>query len=109
MNATLSKTIQSTLSLPVLSKRVSSTKTLRDRYQKALEDSPHWKASLFDDYFFEAKIVPMIKDAAKIGRQVDVKAITSAWANQINLNSRSRAEVTSALEPVINKILANLS
>ena len=78
-------------------------------YRNIIKDYPQWEVSLFDEYFFTAKVAPMIKHSQKNNLPVNAKEITLAWADQVNLNEDSRNELMSELKPIVEKILVAVS
>ncbi len=107
MNISLARTSESkTKSHPDLFGNHAASQAI-DNYRNIISDYPQWEASLFDEYFFTAKVVPMIKISQRNNLPLNAGEVSQAWANQVNLNNDSREELISGLTPLVEKILVD--
>ncbi len=108
MNASLTKTIETKINQYVFPNRKQSRKIAHLNFHKVIQNYPQWKASLFDEYFFTAKMIPMIETARKKGSRVNSQQVTLAWANQFKLSSSFRQKLMRELAPIVDQIIGDL-
>ena len=92
-----------------ISRQNSVSKAVLNSYKTFAEQNPQWEASLFDEYFINTRIVPMVEAAINNGEFVSVKEITNQWANQFSLRPSSRREAVVELQPVVNTFLQKVN
>ena len=108
MIANLTKTFETRVNLSVFSNRIQSRNMAIQNFRNVIQDYPQWEASLFDEHFFTAGVIPMVEAARKNGTMVTSQQVTSAWADQLHLNSASHNELMTELAPIAKQIIANL-
>lgn len=108
MIANLTNTFETSVNLSVFSNRIRSRSMALQNFRKVIRDYPQWEASFFDEHFFTAKVTPMVETARKNGTRVNSQQVTSAWADQLLMNTASRNELMTELAPIAGQIIANL-
>ncbi|MBW8010273.1 MAG: hypothetical protein FVQ83_03385 [Chloroflexi bacterium] len=101
------RTIQNKLGS--ISRQNSVSKAVLNSYKTFAKQNPQWEASLFDEYFINTKVVPMVEAAINNGEFVRAKDIANQWANQFFLRSSSRREAVIELQPVVNTFLQEIN
>ena len=108
MIANQTNTFEAKVNLSVYSNRIQSRKMALQIFRNVIQDYPQWEASLFDEHFFNARVIPMVEGSRKNGTMVNSDQVTSAWADQLQLNTASRNELMTELAPIAEQIIANL-
>jgi len=109
MIANLTNTFEAKVKYNVFSNRIQSRSMALQNFRNVIQDYPHWEASLFDEHFFTARVIPMVEAARKNGSMINSQQVTSAWADQLQLNTASRNERMTELAPIAEQIISNLS
>ncbi|MCH7588071.1 MAG: hypothetical protein IIC78_08575 [Chloroflexi bacterium] len=108
MIANPTNTFETRANLSVFSNRIQSPKMALQNFRNIIQVYPQWEASLFDEHFFTAGVIPMVEAARKNGTMVNSQQVTSAWADQLHLNTASRNELMKELAPIAEQIIAIL-
>lgn len=75
-------------------------------FRRLMQENVQWNASLFDEHFFLTRLMPMVETCRKNGERVSAQGVASAWADQLNLNARSRVKLMAELASLAEQILA---
>jgi hypothetical protein len=108
MITNLTNTFEAKANLSVFSNRIQSREMVLQNFRNVIQEYPEWEASLFDEHFFLARVIPMVEAARKNGTMIHSQQVTSAWADQLHLNTESRNERMIELAPIAEQIIANL-
>jgi hypothetical protein len=66
---------------------------------------PEWVAALFDEYFINAHVLPMMVRAAETNAKVTPVQVADAWARQVSFLPTSRQKHTARVIPIATHFL----
>lgn len=80
-------------------------RAVRQAYVNFARRYPNWVATLFDEHFVNAHLMPLLQRAANAGEKVTPAQVAELWAKQVSMLPSLRQQHTARMIPAATHFL----
>jgi hypothetical protein len=80
-------------------------RAVRQAYITFAHTYPNWVATLFDEHFVSAHLLPVLQSAAERGEKVTSTQVAGMWARQVSMLPSLRQKHTARMMPAATHFL----